>query len=131
MLISPPTAISIPTVEPTAPTAAETDDDGFGFDDLIDVINPLQHIPIVSTLYRAITGDKMEIPAQLAGGALYGGLFGFLGALGSVAFEKITGESPEDMFVSMFDASPSGGDPYRAQRAYASAQALVENELAR
>ena len=27
------------------------------FSDLLDIINPLQQLPIVSTIYRAITGD--------------------------------------------------------------------------
>ncbi|MDP6473864.1 MAG: hypothetical protein QF894_03030 [Alphaproteobacteria bacterium] len=33
--------------------------DGFGFDDFLDLINPLQHIPIISTIYREITGDTI------------------------------------------------------------------------
>ena len=40
-------------------------DDGFGFDDVLDAINPLQHIPIVSTIYRAITGDKIDVAPRL------------------------------------------------------------------
>ena len=36
----------------------------FTFDDLIDVINPLQHLPIVSTIYRAITGDEITPHAR-------------------------------------------------------------------
>ena len=31
---------------------------GFSFHDLLDTINPLQHLPVVSTIYRAITGDR-------------------------------------------------------------------------
>lgn len=33
--------------------------DGFGLNDFIDTINPLQHIPVVSTLYRSLTGDQI------------------------------------------------------------------------
>ena len=33
--------------------------DGFTLGDFLDIINPLQHIPVVSTVYRAITGDKI------------------------------------------------------------------------
>ncbi|HEY4164992.1 MAG TPA: hypothetical protein VGM59_18140, partial [Dongiaceae bacterium] len=35
-------------------------DGKFGWDDFLDVINPLQHIPIVSQIYRAITGDQIN-----------------------------------------------------------------------
>ena len=33
------------------------------FSDLLDIINPLRQLPIVSTIYHAITGD----PSPLAG----------------------------------------------------------------
>ncbi len=53
-------------------------DDGFGFDDVIDLINPLQHIPVVNWIYRAITGDEIATGPRILGGALFGG--GPLGA---------------------------------------------------
>ncbi len=110
------------------PAQAATDDDGFGFDDFLDIINPLQHLPVIGTAYRAITGDEIETPAKLAGGALFGGLFGFLGAVGSAAFEEITGDSVDKTLLSFFGGAdePAQDDPYRAQRAYASAQALID-----
>ena len=33
--------------------------DGFTFLDFLDVINPLQHIPIISSVYRSITNDSI------------------------------------------------------------------------
>lgn len=51
-------------------------DDGFTFGDLIDLLNPLQHIPVVSTVYRAITGDTIAAGPRLLGGALLGAPFG-------------------------------------------------------
>jgi len=117
-------AAAAPIVDSTPRPANGKDDDAFGFDDLLDIVNPLQHIPIVGTLYRAITGDEIEAPARLAGGALYGGLFGFLGTLGTIAFEGITGESVDHTITSLFDGKDTS-DPYRAQKAYASAQSLI------
>lgn len=107
---------------------AQTDGGAFGFDDFLDVINPLQHVPLIGTAYRAITGDHIETPAKLAGGALFGGLFGFLGALGSTAYEEILGESVDETLLSFFGGGdePTQDDPYRAQRAYSSAQALID-----
>ena len=52
-------------------------DDGFGLDDVLDAINPLQHLPIISTLYRAITGDHIDTVPNMVGGAIYGGVLGF------------------------------------------------------
>ena len=51
-------------------------DDSPSFMDVLDTINPLQHIPIINTLYRELTGDVPGAVARLAGGALYGGPLG-------------------------------------------------------
>jgi hypothetical protein len=119
------------------PRGAITADD-FNFDALIDTINPLQHIPVVSTLYRKITGDEMGAPASIAGGALYGGVFGFFSALGNEFLKAVTGEDIGDTIMSFLEgdndeAGPTtiaAGDPYRANRAYQSAQALVPQSAA-
>lgn len=62
------------------------------FEDLLDIVNPLQHLPVVGTLYRAVTGDKMGTVEKIAGDALYGGLWGAVGALADTAFEAVTGK---------------------------------------
>lgn len=110
------------------PHPARGSDDGFGFDDFLDIVNPLQHLPLIGTAYRAITGDEIETPARLAGGALFGGLFGFLGALGSYAYEEVVGESVDATLLSLFDGgdAPAQDGPMRAQHAYSSAQALID-----
>ncbi len=58
----------------------ENADEPFGFGDLVDIVNPLQHIPIVSNLYRAVTGDHIRPSSDIIGGAIYGGLAGAAGA---------------------------------------------------
>ena len=45
---------------------------GFSFGDLIDVINPLQHIPGIAELYRSVTNDRISDDARTAGNMLYG-----------------------------------------------------------
>ena len=122
---------------PAQPRGVITADD-FNFDALIDTINPLQHIPVVSTLYRKITGDEMGAPASIAGGALYGGVFGFFSALGNEFLKAVTGEDIGDTIMSFLDggkdeAGPTTvatSDPYRASRAYQSAQALAPQAAA-
>jgi hypothetical protein len=66
---------------------------GPGINTLIDTINPLQHIPFLSSLYQETTGDTSSTAATLIGGTLFGGVFGFLGSLASVIFEHETGHS--------------------------------------
>jgi hypothetical protein len=116
-------ANSFPMIERTSHPAAgaAANDDGFGFDDLLDIVNPLQHIPIIGTIYRELTGDEIEAPARIAGGALFGGLVGLAGTLGTIAFEGLMGESTDEMITSLF----KGDEPQRAQKAYAAAQQLT------
>ena len=66
------------------------------FDDLLDVINPLQHIPIVSAIYREITGDTIQGAARIVGGGLYGGVGGFVGGLVNAVAEEATGRDLAD-----------------------------------
>lgn len=62
------------------------------FENLLDVINPLQHIPVVSTIYRAISGDEIAAPARLIGGALFGGPMGLASAAANLMFEEVSGD---------------------------------------
>ncbi|HXQ53530.1 MAG TPA: hypothetical protein VN802_20735 [Stellaceae bacterium] len=67
------------------------DPSGFGFRDLIDIVNPLQHLPIIGSIYRWVTGDRPGEAAQLAGNALYGGPIGVAFSLFSAATEDSQG----------------------------------------
>jgi hypothetical protein len=64
---------------------------GFGFRDLLDIINPLQHLPIISSVYRYLTGDQPGAVAQMAGDALYGGPIGVAFSLASEVTEDAQG----------------------------------------
>lgn len=66
-------------------------DNSFGFGDLLDVINPLQHIPVVGTLYRELTGDTISETARMTGGAVWGGPAGLVSALANTITERQTG----------------------------------------
>jgi hypothetical protein len=65
--------------------------DGLSFGDLLDILNPLQHIPMVGDLYRSITGDEISSGARISGGTLYGGPMGFVSALANTVVEEATG----------------------------------------
>jgi hypothetical protein len=78
----------------SAPTASTEHGFSLGgvFHDLLDIVNPLQHLPVIGTLYRAITGDTMGTVEKIAGDTLYGGLWGAIGAVADTAFEAVTGK---------------------------------------
>ena len=118
-----------PIAELHVPVPA-ADESGLGFDDLLDAINPLQHLPVVGMIYRALSDDRIAPPAQIAGGALFGGVHGFLGALGSVIYEGIAGETVEDTVLSLFGADEPA-QTTMAQNAYVSAQLLSLDDVER
>lgn len=75
-------------------------DDSPSFSDFIDTINPLQHIPVVNTIYRHLTGDTEGAAADLAGGALWGGPIGLALASIGLSIEDQAGEDPGDMLYA-------------------------------
>lgn len=69
------------------------EDEAFGFGDLLDMVNPLQHLPIVGYLYRELTGDDIKPVAKIVGGGLYGGFAGAAVGLVDTAITYETGKS--------------------------------------
>ncbi|WP_395452445.1 hypothetical protein ACHMW5_00970 (plasmid) [Azospirillum melinis] len=101
--VSPPAAQRKPPAEPEETLA---DRMSVGFDDLLDVVNPLQQLPVVSSVYREATGESISIPARLAGGFLFGGLPGLIGSAAMVAFEEVTGDSVLGHIGSLLEEGP-------------------------
>ena len=68
--------------------------DGLTFRDVVDAINPLNHIPIISDLFASATEHKASTASKLVGGTLLGGPIGFVASLANVIFEEAAGKSP-------------------------------------
>jgi hypothetical protein len=62
------------------------------FDDLLDFINPLHHLPVIGSLYREFTGDQIKPAMQVAGGTLFGGPTGLMSSAFQVLFQEIAGD---------------------------------------
>lgn len=92
-------------------------EDGMTFWDFVDMINPLQHIPVVSTAYREMTGDDIDPGARLAGGTLYGGPIGFAASAFNVVLEANTGKDVGEHVVAWFegDEAPAEDQPVYAE----------------
>ncbi len=63
------------------------------FSDVLEFLNPLNHIPVVSQLYHQATGEKPSAVGSLVSGALLGGPIGFAVAAVGAVFEEATGQS--------------------------------------
>jgi hypothetical protein len=89
-------------------------DGKFGWDDVLDVINPLQHIPIVAQIYRAVTGDQIYGAAELIGSLPFGplGVIGMMGTVADLAVKDTTGKdigaNLEAMVFGQDKKSPDG-----------------------
>lgn len=106
-----PAILSFPAL-PAAPAkpAAPAAQSGFSFHDFLSIINPLQHLPIVSTIYRAVTGDKIGVPERIAGDALYGGLWGAISGVANAAFEAVTGKDVGETVLALFTGHHDSAD---------------------
>lgn len=99
-IVSSPASTPAPALP--APAAAVSDG-GISFHDLLSIVNPLQHIPIVSTLYRAVTGDTIQPLERIAGDTLYGGFWGFVSSVANVAFQEVTGKDLGDTVLAFVE----------------------------
>lgn len=75
----------------TIPTGVD-ESQRLGFKDLLDVINPLQHIPGISTMYQKATGDNISPAAQFMGAMLFGGPIGAAVSMVDIAIKDKTGD---------------------------------------
>jgi len=83
--------------------SGSSDDSGsMSFLDIVDVINPLQHIPGVSTVYRDLTGDELSPAARVAGGTLYFGPIGLITSTINAVVESVTGEDIGEHVADFF-----------------------------
>jgi hypothetical protein len=88
------------------------------FWDLLDVINPLQHIPVVSNIYREMTGDQIGVGARLVGGTLFGGVIGLVASAVDCVVEEATGQDTGGHVLALFrdEHQSTPGDTQLAQK---------------
>jgi len=90
---------------------AEQNAQAFGAGDIIDMINPLQHIPVVGHIYRDITGDQIKPIAQILGGALFGGALGAGAGLVNMIAKAETGDDLAGHAMRLVKRSPDISPP--------------------
>jgi len=87
---------------------AQGEGQSFGFADFLDMINPLQHLPVVGTLYRALTGDAMAGPARIVGDVIYGGPLGLITGIVDAQLQASTGADMGGHVMAMLTGEPVG-----------------------
>lgn len=76
--------------------------DGLSFADVLDIVNPLQHVPVIGHLYRNVTGDSIDPGSRLLGGTLFFGPLGTVGAGVNVLVQHETGKDLGGHVAAMF-----------------------------
>ena len=91
------------------------DGGSFDFHDILDVINPLQHLPVINAIYRGETGDEIGAVPRMLGSMLYGGgLVGALiGAATSLVNIVVEHETGKDLGQHIYTAIFGEGDARR------------------
>ena len=93
--------------------------------DAVDVVNPLQHIPLVSDYYREITGDEIGYLPKVIGGTLMSSLIGFGAVYGlaasvlDVGINEATGKSTLAVVKNELDELMSDDDNARSGQSQA------------
>ena len=83
--------------------------DGFTFGDVLDMVNPLHHIPVLSRYYEQTSNDDACEGARLVGGIIYGGwiggVSGILSSLVNSAVRNETNHDVVDHLIAMSEAN--------------------------
>lgn len=92
-------------------------EDGFTFFDFLDIINPLQHLPFISNIYRSITGDEIDPGSKIAGATIFGGPLGGVFASMDLAITRKTGQDMAGHATTFFtEGLNTGSSPSIGQQ---------------
>lgn len=64
------------------------------FGEFLAALNPLHHLPVVGTIYREATGERVPPVMLVLGGALFGGPFGMLSSAVMAAIAEFRSDPP-------------------------------------
>jgi hypothetical protein len=118
---------------PVAEGQYEPQPSNMTFAEFLSGLNPLQHLPIVGMVYRAITGDVPPTVMRVAGGFLLGGAVGgIISAVGAAAEEMYTrsragpdAPTPADQGTAVAAAAAPNAAPAVPAAASATASAVA------
>lgn len=117
-LASAPAAAEKPAERGRTASPADKADEPGGFGTILSALNPLQYLPVVGTIYRAVTGDTIPEGLRVAGSfvvsALTGGPLGLAINAAATAAEKLVGIDPETIAQDVARSLGLAPDPAAA-----------------
>ncbi len=104
-----PAGSTVSSLVVTAPRPAHRS----AFHELLSELNPLQYLPVVGTIYRAVTGDRISEEARTVGSLVMSGLTsgpaGVAISAAMMAVEKVIGIDPEKLGQGVLSEVGIGG----------------------
>ncbi|MCW5752078.1 MAG: hypothetical protein KIT81_13110 [Alphaproteobacteria bacterium] len=76
---------------------------------VLDVVNPLHHVPLIGNIYRHFSGDQISPVARVLGGGLYLGVGGVISGVVNAAVETIAGKDIGGTALAWFFGKPGEG----------------------
>ena len=122
-----------------APKAEERDwsqpskansDQSVSFSDFLSVINPLQHIPVIGSIYRALTGDTISPTSRVIGGLLFGGPVGLIASALNAVVEQTKGKDLGEQALALFAPDKTTPAPLDPPTQFADAAPTVAENVA-
>ncbi len=100
--------VASPAVPAASAPAADSSSAGVSFHDVLSALNPLQYLPVVGTIYRAVTGDVIPEGLRRLGSMLVSGLMGGPIGLGinivTTLAQEVTGIDPEKIVTDQINS---------------------------
>jgi hypothetical protein len=90
ILASPPTAAP----PPLGPDEHVPTPGTLTFQEVLAALNPLHHLPVVGTIYRAVTGERLQPALRVLGAGLFGGPLGMLSSAVMATLEEFRAAPP-------------------------------------
>ena len=128
------TAAAVAVPPPPNPTPAPTTAKGptlwahgsFSFKDFLDIINPLQHLPVIGSVYRYLTGDEPSGGARIVGDTIYGGPIGFgVGVVSTMLTDGDGRDLGERTLAAVFGKRDDTGKPVAVAQAPSASGAAI------
>ncbi len=116
---------------PDAADVTPVEGGDFELADMLDVLNPLQHFPIIGSVYRNFSGDTLSGSSRAMGGMVYGGPAGLLMGIGSAIFaQEHKGQDAGELILSRFqdqEAAPEEQETASDTDADSNSELLTQN----
>ncbi|MEI7668771.1 MAG: hypothetical protein WCJ33_01655 [Pseudomonadota bacterium] len=107
-------------ITPLVPNSQNSASSGISFSDIFDAANPLQHIPLVSSAYRSLSGNSISTFSKLVGDTIYGlplaggsKLLSVASSVADAAIKELSGKDMTDNILSIADSATNSNSSFQ------------------